>query len=219
MEIQTTQPIPAIPSNAASPAAANITSDFDTFLRMLTTQMQNQDPLNPIDSSDYAVQLATFSGVEQQTRTNQLLSGLAEQFNMMGMTQLAGWVGNDARTSGPVQFAGAPVAYSTTPDQRADRSVLVVTDAGGRVVARDDIAPGTASGDWSGTSITGAQLPAGRYALSIEHSRAGDLIGTSAVETYARILEVRGGIGGNRLILSGGIEVAAADVTALRSAN
>ena len=46
--------------------AAVLSSDFETFLKMLTTQMQNQDPLNPVDSTDYATQLATFSSVEQQ---------------------------------------------------------------------------------------------------------------------------------------------------------
>ena len=54
-------------ANSQSTAAkAMINSDFETFLKMLTAQMENQDPLNPIESSDYAVQLATFSGVEQQ---------------------------------------------------------------------------------------------------------------------------------------------------------
>jgi flagellar basal-body rod modification protein FlgD len=219
MDIQTNQVSPITTTAATSSAASKITSDFDTFLKMLTTQMQNQDPLNPIDSSDYAVQLATFSGVEQQTRTNQLLAGLGEQFNMMGMTQLAGWVGNEARTAGPVQFSGQSVAFNMTPDVRADRSVLVVTDARGSVVARDEIAPGTIAGEWLGTSITGADLPGGRYQLSVENFREGDLLSTTAVETYARILEVQGGIQGNRLILSGGIEVAAIDVTALRSAS
>ena len=66
----------AAPAPAAAPQGAEkpkISSDFETFLRMLTVQMQNQDPLNPIQSSDFAVQLATFSGVEQQVRTNDLL--------------------------------------------------------------------------------------------------------------------------------------------------
>ena len=58
---------------------SQISSDFDTFLKMLTAQMQNQDPFNPIDSTDYATQLATFSGVEQQTRTNDLLTNLGSQ--------------------------------------------------------------------------------------------------------------------------------------------
>ena len=47
-----------------------LSSDFETFLKMLTVQLENQDPLNPVDSADYAVQLATFSGVEQQVQTN-----------------------------------------------------------------------------------------------------------------------------------------------------
>ena len=74
MEIATTTLSQA--QGAASAATAEtslIGNDFNTFLVMLTTQLQNQDPLNPIESSDYAVQLATFSGVEQQVRTNQLL--------------------------------------------------------------------------------------------------------------------------------------------------
>jgi flagellar basal-body rod modification protein FlgD len=67
----------AATSSAVAPAdngsGAKISSDFETFLKMLTVQMQNQDPLNPVDSSDYATQLATFSGVEQQVQTNDLL--------------------------------------------------------------------------------------------------------------------------------------------------
>ena len=48
----------------ASKADNRISSDFNTFLKMLTTQLKNQDPLNPMDNSEYAAQLATFSGVE-----------------------------------------------------------------------------------------------------------------------------------------------------------
>ena len=71
----------------------DISSDFQTFLRMLTTQMQNQNPLEPIEASDFAVQLATFSGVEQQVRTNDLLSQLTSR---MGLSELANWVGREA---------------------------------------------------------------------------------------------------------------------------
>ncbi|MFV2001871.1 MAG: flagellar hook capping FlgD N-terminal domain-containing protein, partial [Paracoccaceae bacterium] len=55
---------------------ANVNSDFETFLKLLTTQLKNQDPLKPVDSSDFAVQLATFSSVEQQVKTNDLLTSL-----------------------------------------------------------------------------------------------------------------------------------------------
>ena len=73
------------PSGAASsskPSAAktsSISSDYQMFLKLLTTQMTNQDPSSPMDSADYAVQLATFSQVEQQVKTNDLLTSLATQ--------------------------------------------------------------------------------------------------------------------------------------------
>ena len=86
----TTSAAPTTTSNKAL-----ISSDFDTFLKMLTAQMQNQDPLNPMDSTDYATQLATFSGVEQQARTNELLTNLGSQMAVLGMSQLAGWVGQE----------------------------------------------------------------------------------------------------------------------------
>ena len=72
-----------------APAKATIDSDFETFLIMLTTQMKIQDPLNPIDSSDFAVQLATFSSVEQQVKTNDLLASLGQQLGFMGLSRLA----------------------------------------------------------------------------------------------------------------------------------
>ena len=65
-------PAPAAPvarstaDGAETGGNSALSSDFETFLRMLTTQLQNQDPLNPVDSADFAVQLATFSSVEQQ---------------------------------------------------------------------------------------------------------------------------------------------------------
>ena len=99
METSTIMPSTATSTVAKKPV---ISSDFDTFLKMLTTQIKNQDPTNPMDSADFAVQLATFSGVEQQVRTNDLLGDLGAQFGVMGMSQLGAWVGQEARAPGPV---------------------------------------------------------------------------------------------------------------------
>jgi flagellar basal-body rod modification protein FlgD len=198
-------------------ATSNITSDFDTFLRMLTTQMQNQDPLNPVDSSDYAVQLATFSSVEQQTKTNQLLSTLNDQFDMLGMAQLASWVGKEARSDMPVYFSGAEVTLSPNPATTADRAVLVVQDATGNVVSRDDIPVSTAPFQWQGKDVTGATLPTGTYTLSLESYQDEALINSGPIESYGRILEVQGGADGNRILLAGGVVVPAAQISALRS--
>jgi flagellar basal-body rod modification protein FlgD len=206
-------------ANTTTPAApAAISSDFTTFLKMLTTQMQNQDPLNPIDSADYAVQLATFSGVEQSVKTNQLLESLGQQFGLLGMAQMAGWVGQEARADAPVWMDGDAVTLAPNPAAAADRAVLVVKNAAGDVVGREDVPVSTDPYIWHGKDITGADLPDGKYTLSLESYRVEELLATTPMESYAKIMEARGTPSGTVLILEGGIEVPANRITALRSA-
>jgi flagellar basal-body rod modification protein FlgD len=203
------------PPAATAPKSA-ITSDYNTFLRMLTTQMQNQDPLNPIDSADYAVQLATFSGVEQQTRTNQLIQQLIGAFDVIGLSEFAGWVGREARSAAPVAHDGTPVTLHLTPEAAADRAVLAVRNAAGTVVAREDVVPGGTIHVWQGRDIAGAALPPGRYSFTVERYAGDTLLSQRPAEAYARITEVRADTGGARIILSGGVEIRADAVTGLR---
>lgn len=210
-------------ATTSSPAASTaqkrsvINSDFDTFLKMLTTQMKYQDPLNPIESSEYAVQLATFSGVEQQTQTNELLRDLGTQFSLLGMSELAGWVGREARVAGPVNYAGSPVEIAPNPARLADRAVLVVRDSAGSLVAREDLPASTAPYSWLGADAAGDPLPNGRYTLSMESWQGDQLLGESPVDSYQTIIEARGGAGGTTVVLAGGIEVQASAITALRT--
>jgi flagellar basal-body rod modification protein FlgD len=207
----------ATPSGGAEGnQAPKITSDFDTFLRMLTVQMQNQDPLNPIDSADYAVQLATFSGVEQQVRTNQLLADLQGRFQQMGMAEMASWIGKEARSAAPVMFDGRPVTLSPNPAVGANRAVLVVKDAGGTLLAREEIPVSAEPYQWLGAGADGLPLPPGSYAITLESLNGETVLASLPVEHYARVVEARGGAGGTRLVLEGGAEIAAGAVTALR---
>lgn len=193
-----------------------IASDFETFLLMMTTQLQNQDPLDPMDSDQFAVQLATFSGVEQQVLTNDLLAGLSAQSAMQSMAQMAGWVGKEARFAAPVWFDGDPITLSPNPALAADRAVLVVTDQNGLEVAREDIPVTTAPYDWTGTDPLGAPLPDGVYTLTLENYAGTTLLGTTEVEHYGVIQEASSIAGNTTLMFEGGIEVPAIYVTALR---
>ena len=214
MEIAQSSASSATLQPSTKPSA--ISSDFNTFLKMLTTQLKNQDPLKPIDSADYAVQLATFSGVEQQVKTNQLLEGLASQFGVMGMSQLAAWVGQEARASGPVWMDGDAVTLAPSPAAGANHAVLVARDTAGNLVSREDIPASTDPYKWYGADIAGNPLPPGKYSLTLE-SYAGDrLLSTTDVQSYSRILEAKNTPNGSVLVLEGGIEIAAKDITALR---
>lgn len=205
---------PAAPSTTGQ--TSKISSDFDTFLKMLTVQLQNQDPMNPIQSTDYAVQLATFSGVEQQVRTNQLLADMTSRFQQMGIAEMATWIGQEARTDAAVTFNGNPVTLSPAPDVGATGMTLVVRDAQGTLVSREAMPASSASYLWLGADATGSPLPPGRYTLTQENLRGQQVISTRAIEHYTRVVEARNAPDGMRLVLEGGVEVLATKVTALR---
>lgn len=206
-------------SAQASSQTSALSSDFTTFLKMLTVQMQNQDPMNPMEATDFAVQLATFSGVEQQVRTNQLLSAMSGEFALMGMAQLAGWVGQEARAAADVVwFTGNPVTLSPNPASTADQVVLVVKDSHGNLVSREELPVSAEPYQWLGGDAAGNRLPDGRYILTLESWREGSLLAEDPVEYYGRVVEARGGAKGTVLVFEGGIEVPASSVTALRLA-
>ncbi len=224
MDIQTRDPAGMAPVMSNTPSqpdsrrdgATALSSDFQTFLLMLTTQMQNQDPLNPIESQDFAVQLATFSGVEQQVRTNDLLESLAAGLGLSGISQLAGWVGMEARVDAPAGFEGRPITLAPVPDPASDAAVLVVRDDLGRIVSREAVPLGADTIDWAGTGSDGAPLPPGLYTFELESLNQGQVTSMRPVEHYAEVREARLGPAGVEIVISGGARVLASDVTALR---
>jgi flagellar basal-body rod modification protein FlgD len=204
-------------SSSASTSASGVSSDFDTFLKMLTAQMQNQDPLNPIDSTDYATQLATFSGVEQSVKTNDLLAAISSQMSVMGMTQLAGWVGMDARAVAPGYFDGEnPITVSPNPAVGSDKTVMVVTNAAGTEVDRVQIPATTDSYNWSGKDASGNPLPSGAYTFNLESYGSDKLLSTDQMEVYVPIVEAQGSTDGTILVLKSGAEVLSNNISALR---
>jgi flagellar basal-body rod modification protein FlgD len=206
------------PTGSGASGAVNLSSDFETFLRMLTVQMQNQDPLNPLDSTEFAEQLATFSSVEQQVRTNDLLTGLTTQMNLLGLSQLSNWVGREARVAAPVAWktVDAPVELFPNPPVRADRADLVVRDAAGAEVYRAAVPLSLDPVHWNGTNSAGLPVADGRYSFTLESFSYGDPVATQALERYAPIDEARNEGGTTYLLLAGGIRVVASDVKGLR---
>ena len=191
-------------------------TDYQMFLRMLTAQATNQDPLNPIDSSDYAAQLATFSGVEQQVKTNDLLTALAAQLGTSGMAEMAAWVGKEARAPVAANFTGTPITIAPNPASSADSVELVVKDAAGLEVQRMSIPVSAETLEWAGVTTDGAPLPNGNYTFTVESSLGGEVILSEPADIYSTIQEVRSEGGQTILILSGGVAVSSTQVSALR---
>jgi flagellar basal-body rod modification protein FlgD len=204
-------------SDARTKGATAITSDFETFLKMLTTQMENQDPLNPIASEDLAVQLATFSGVEQQVLTNDLLQGIAAALDQAAPQNLSRWIGMDVRAVGATAFDGAPLTLFGEAAAGADSAVLVVRDAAEREVQRLHVPPGDEQIIWAGVGENGAPLPPGVYSFELESYKGEELAAVTPVETYHRIIEARREEEGIVLVTRGGGSISSEEVTAVRA--
>lgn len=197
---------------------AKLSSDFETFLKMLTAQVQNQDPLNPVDSTDYATQLATFSTVEQAVLTNDLLRGMSSSMDNSSLREVSGWIGMEALVDGPTNFDGAPLAVRIAQTLGADRVDLSVKNADGEVVATYDIAPGEEEVLWTGVDDDGNTLPEGQYSLIVESYDGDNLISTNPASVFNRIDEVRSQSGATLLRLANGVEISPDGITALREA-
>jgi len=183
---------------------------------MLAAQMKNQDPLNPIESTDYATLLATFSGVEQAVLTNDLLKSLTTQMSTGGLVDMAALVGKEVRSGAPVFFDGQSVDLLPTRTVIADTVELVVSDLDGNEVQRVPVPQGAKSIEWAGEDSDGSPLPAGLYRFEVVGTVNDEVISDSTVETYSTVREVRIEAGKTVLLFAGGASIASDEVTALR---
>lgn len=202
------------PQQSAASTALN--SDFETFLVMLTAQMENQDPLNPLDSQDFATQLATFSGVEQQVQTNDLLSALSSQMLTSSLGDMASWIGKDARMAIPASFDGAPVEIVANPPSFAERTELVVRDGNGAEVQRYSVPASDAPISWAGVSDQGSPFPPGSYSFEVIAYSNDEIIDTHTPDIFTQVTEVRLVSGQAVVAVAGGGLYPASAVSGLR---
>jgi flagellar basal-body rod modification protein FlgD len=201
---------------AEETAATAVAGDFETFLTLLTTQMRNQDPLKPMDSTEFVAQLAAFSGVEQQVRANDRLESILEVLSGGSPAGLAEWIGREGRVAAKAAFDGAPVEVALTPEPGADRGVLVVRNDFDQVVARLPVEPGAGTVTWDGTDAMGAAAPHGRYGFTLESYVGESLLGSSPGKVFASVREVRIADGAPVLVLDDGAQVPLDEVAGVR---
>ena len=210
----------AVADAAEAGSTSLITSDFETFLNMLTAQLENQDPLDPLQATDFAVQLATFSSVEQQVLTNDRLAALSEQFALSGLSQLSSWIGMEARAAAPMAFVGQEIALDIAPTEPAAYSELIVTASDGTPVDRHAVPVAGGSFVWDGRRPDGGAFPADTYSFRIDsYNSDGELIAETVASAYGRVIEARLENRTPSLVLEGGTVLPTDAITAVRPAS
>ncbi|HUO88856.1 MAG TPA: flagellar hook assembly protein FlgD [Rhizomicrobium sp.] len=168
----TTSPVTATPTSAQQ----QLSSNFDTFLQLLTTQLQNQDPLSPMDSNQFTQQLVEFSQVEQQINTNDNLKTLIAQGANQTGAYAVSYLGKAVTvTNGNAALVNGQATWTYNLDATSAQTILTVTDANGQTVfsGPGETAAGTHRFTWDGAGSNGTTLPDGAYKLTVS-AAAGD---------------------------------------------
>ena len=209
---------PATAGAAKADAATALSSDFDTFLTLLTAQIENQDPLNPQDATEYASQLATFSNVEQNVRTNDLMKDLIARIDGQGLAALAGWIGMEARVTGPTAYEGGTVTLDAALPVMAQTAEVVVTDEAGTEVARVPVDPRQTTHVVRPVTPTGEPLAPGTYGFAVQPYAPGGQLRPVDAARYVSVREALVEGGTTKLVLDGGVKMDASAVGGLRPA-
>jgi flagellar basal-body rod modification protein FlgD len=107
----------------------------DDFLKMLIAQLQNQDPLNPLQGADFAAQLAQFSSLDQLTQINTQLSTLTSSLSSANNSQVVGLIGDEVVANGnSVTVSGATTNLAYNLSQNASQGTIKISDSNGNLV-------------------------------------------------------------------------------------
>jgi flagellar basal-body rod modification protein FlgD len=162
---------PTATPTASAAGSATLAKNFDSFLKLLVAQLQNQDPLSPVDSKDFTQQLVQFSGVEQAINTNKNLESLLGMVQTNFSSSLVGYLGKEITFKGDTTALRAGKAdWTYNLPTAAASSELRVFNAAGRMVWRGPgaVAAGTQSLAWDGRGVNGETLPEGNYRLVVD---------------------------------------------------
>ena len=178
MNIQDLLASSATQSNASTTSKTDAAIDslndtYNNFLLLLTKQLQNQDPLNPMDTAQFTQQLVGFSQVEQQIASNKSLERLISLQSSTNAFNAVSFLGNEvAVDSDRVSLKDGKAKFQYEIEHSAGQAVLSVYDSRGQIVLVQEANKGVGSYnvDWNGKDAFGNQLPDGQYRVAVSYA-------------------------------------------------
>jgi len=201
-------------------AKNTLSGNFEMFLRLLTTQLQNQDPLEPLDSSKFTEQLVSYSQVEQQINTNANLESLLALSQSAASANAVSYLGKTALTAGALtglQDDAATWRYKLPGDAASVR--LSIADASGHVVRTlsGETTVGTHEFAWDGKDAAGTEQPEGTYRLSIVAKAADGTDITSTISGVGVVKEIDMSIPSNPILTVSGRTIGLSEILGLKN--
>jgi flagellar basal-body rod modification protein FlgD len=152
----------------SSTSTATLAGNFQTFLTLLTTQLQNQNPLDPLDTNQFTAQLVQFASVEQQLKQNDQLTSLINLEKTASSTQALVFVGQNVAVDGSTATFNGSATWNFNAPANSTATVTISNSAGQTAYTGDfSVASGNSSFVWDGKGNDGAQWPAGDYKMTV----------------------------------------------------
>src|SRR5688500_14747492 len=169
--------------SAAKPAGEDLQ---DRFLKLLVTQMKNQDPLNPLDNAQVTTQLAQISTVNGVERLNSAIRAISDSFAAGQSLQAAGMIGREVLVPGStLQLAGGAAQFGVELTQPVDEVKVRIHDATGREIQVMNLGPQAAGSlelIWDGKTSDGSQAADGNYSISVAAQRGDQKVEVQALD-------------------------------------
>lgn len=199
---------------ATKAASANQDAQ-DKFLRLLVTQMQNQDPLNPMDNAQVTSQIAQLNTVQGINQLNTTMDTLAASFAAAQAMQATGLIGHSVLVPGSgFSLGGGEGVFGVELPQSVDALQVSILDGAGNVLHAMDVGPheaGTVMLGWDGITDAGERMADGRYGFEVKATAAGKAIDATAL-VMGQVQGVGTGRSGVTLNLGGTQAAALSDV-------
>jgi flagellar basal-body rod modification protein FlgD len=163
-------------SSSLANSRSTIAGNFDQFLQLLTTQLKNQSPLEPLDTNQFTQQLVQFSGVEQQLKTNELLDNMITGTRVSAATGAVSFIGQRVVADGATSPLLAGTAdkpgkaeWKLEAARSASRAKIEIKTTAGTVVysTERDLTAGSQVFEWDGLSTAGVKQQPGEYTISV----------------------------------------------------
>lgn len=177
----------ATSTTTTNQSATGLAANFETFMTLLTAQLKAQDPLSPLDTKDFTNQLVQFTGVEQQLKTNELLTTLSQSLSLNAGTLAVSYLGKSATAS--TNLAGiedGKASWQYEMPQNATSVSLKIYDKNNILVRTLDgeKSQGSKTLNWDGTNSNGSKLTSGEFSLVIDAKNSkGETINVPITQT------------------------------------
>lgn len=207
-------------STSSSNSSNSLSASYEMFLTLLTTQLQTQNPLDPVDSTEFTSQLATYAALEQQISTNDKLDEVLSSIGTLSFSSGVGYLGMtveaDSDTLAVDDGGAVDGSWKYALDGEAEDVTLKIVDSDGNVVwsGKGDTASGSHDFTWDGKDSKGNAVTAGQYTLQVTATDSADKTVDSSISITGTVTAVDSSSGSTVLEI-GDTEVDLSDITRL----